>query len=105
MKTITANPVLAIIGITIPEGARAVMVYEGDKGELLANPIARNKSVLNIETELLDHLNSSPYSDEWLLMLRDYCDQRVTARNAAKACGGFIMPTNKFAWTMTAVQS
>lgn len=108
MNNITTRQSAAITGIVIPEGARAVLVFEGDQGELLTQPVTRGKSVLNIETELLDHLDARPFDPAWLKTLADYCTQKIAALEDARGQGGFIMPSHRFEWTMTggsAVQS
>jgi hypothetical protein len=75
----------AITGIAIAEGARAMLVYhpiinlDGDEGPLLAKPVAHDQSVLNIERDLCKHLDTMQVTTEWLRMLRDYCDRKLTA--------------------------
>lgn len=75
-------------------GARGVMVTPGQSGQgLTAKAIAPGQSVVNLETELLDHLDSYPHSSEWLTDLRDYLDQRLAARAEVKRTGGVSMPS------------
>lgn len=92
-----------IPGFKIPEGARAVLVYQGGNGEFMFQPVARNESVLNLESELLKHLNEQPQSVEWLTVLRDYCDSRITATNRARATKSFFTPSASFDWDMTRI--
>lgn len=70
---------------------RAALVYRDTDGSLRAKPIEQGKSVVNIEQDLLSHLNEAPYSSEWLLALRDYCDKRLAARNEARLSGGVVI--------------
>ena len=101
MNDSTANKQTAIPGLVIPRGSRAVLVSEGDQpGMFDVTPVERDKSVLNIERDLLKHLNEEPCSTEWLAMLRDYCDQRIAARGEARALGAFITPNPRFDWEM-----
>ncbi|TKR55702.1 hypothetical protein D7I39_10040 [Allopusillimonas ginsengisoli] len=79
---------MTTIDITIPEGARAVLVYPGSNGELLQKPVARNASVMNLKADLIAHLSDQPFSDGWLEELRDYVDARLEARLVARATGG-----------------
>lgn len=75
-------------------GARGVMVTPGQGNQgLTAKAIAPGQSVLNLETELRDHLDSYPHSSEWLTDLRDYIDQRLAARTEVKRTGGISMPS------------
>jgi hypothetical protein len=86
---------------TIPPGAGAVLVFEDGANGLKFQPVARNASVFNIESDLLKHLNEQPFSVEWLAVLRDYCDSRIAARNRAKATDSIITPSQSFDWDMT----
>lgn len=91
-----------ITGITVPRGARAVLVFVDDHtGQVMSKPVAHDASVLSIESDLLKHLNEQPFSDEWLAILRDYCDSRIVARNRAKASGSIVTPSQSFDWDMT----
>ena len=87
--------------ITIPEGARAVLVFKDDADGLKFQPVAHDASVLNIERDLLKHLNDAPRSTEWLQVLRAYCDQRLAVREKAKATGCVVTPNPVFDWDMT----
>ncbi len=83
-----------ITGITIPDGARAMLVASCiDTGVLVAQPVLEGQSVLNIGRDLMAHLNEYPYPDSFLETLRDYCDARLTARAEAKASRRVIMPS------------
>ncbi|MDP9908245.1 hypothetical protein J2W27_000338 [Variovorax boronicumulans] len=91
-----------ITGITIPEGARAMLVTVNDQtGALVAQPVMYGDSVLNIGRDLLKHLNEKPISSEWLEELCGYCEQRLQARAHAQAVGGFITPSPRYNWEMT----
>lgn len=72
-----------------PAAPRAVLVsMDLDGGKTLRyQPVKGPHSVLNIKTELLNHLADYPFSDAWLLELRDYVDQRLSARADARARG------------------
>lgn len=71
---------------------RAVLVSLDRAGQMQHEPVDHGQSVLNIHTELIDHLDASPRSTEFLMALRDYCDGRLSARSEAKATGGVSMP-------------
>ena len=91
-----------IAGIIIPPGARAVLVFEdGITHRLKTQPVAHEASVLNIERDLLKHLNDAPRSTEWLQLLRAYCDQRLAMRDQAQATGCVVTPSPQFEWDMT----
>lgn len=91
-----------VSGITIPVGARAVLVFvDGVTGRLTTQAVDHEASVLNIERDLLKHLNDQPRSTEWLMVLRAYCDQRLAARAKAKATSSIITPSPAFDWDMT----
>lgn len=89
--------------ITIPEGARAVLVAREGDG-INVTPIVQGESVLNIRRDLLVHLNEAPYSTEWLTILRDYCDSKIAARAQAHAAGAIITPSATFNWDMTTIE-
>lgn len=71
---------------------RAVLVSLDRAGQIQHEPVQDGQSVLNLHTELIDHLDASPRSTEFLMALRDYCDGRLAARSEAKATGGVSMP-------------
>ncbi len=99
------NTPLPLTIISLPEGARALLVgIDDETGQFRTRPIAeRGESVLNIQRDLLKHLNEYPHTTEWLEVLRDYCDGRLKARAAAKACGSFITPKPLMDWDMTSI--
>ena len=104
MNDSTNHAPRAIPGLTIPLGARAVLVYESDEpGKFAIRPVGHNQSVLNLETSLLKHLNEQPLGTTWLQVLRDYCDDRLALRAAAQAKKSFITPSAKFDWDMTSI--
>ena len=99
--TITA----AIPGFSIPTGARGVLVVDNGDGTFTMNPVAHGKSVLDVRTELLDHLSSFPCSDEWLHEMRDYCDARLQARAQARGTGGIAIARAERRWEIAHVQA
>lgn len=82
---------------------RAVLVTPGQGDELNLLPIQDGNSLLNLETELFDHLSSKPYSSEFLQELMDYCAGRLAARAEAKATGGISTPRPKGGWNIVHV--
>ena len=70
--------------VTIPTDARAVIV--GRDGRITA--IKGDESVLNLEADLQSHLNEYPFTDEWLVDLRDFVDAKLRARQAARKKDG-----------------
>jgi hypothetical protein len=101
----TTPSTVAIPGLTIPSGARAILVAEAQDGKFTTTPVNYGQSVVNLRTELLDHLTAQPYSDEMLLELRDYCDARLQARADAKACGGIAIQRAARTWEVTHIPS
>lgn len=71
---------------------RAILVSLDQNGQLQQQLVANDESILNIHTELIDHLDASPRSTEFLVALRDYATGRLAARAEAKATGGVSMP-------------
>lgn len=71
---------------------RATLVRVSKNGTEHYQPVAPDESVLNIERDLIKHLNEQPLTDEWLRQLRDYCDARLGTRAQARAAGSFVMP-------------
>ena len=81
-----------LAALAAPGAPRALLVSVNRRGQLTLDAIEQGQSVMNIETELMDHLNSRPHSDAWLIALRDYCDGRLAARKEASATGGISIP-------------
>lgn len=79
-------------GIEIPDGARAVLVSRNVDGSYRQMPVSPSSSVLDLHTELLNHLNEYPYSDEWLIELRDFVEAKLQARQSARKVDGFVTP-------------
>lgn len=71
---------------------RALLIATNDDGSERRQAVGQRDSVLNIETDLIKHLNEQPFSDEWLLQLRDYCNARLGARAQARAAGRVVFP-------------
>lgn len=84
-------------------GIRAVMLVRGDGGSLELHPVARGKSVLDLRTELLDHLNAQPLEDEFIAELRDWAEGREAARAEARRTGGFVIPRARGQWQIAHV--
>lgn len=97
----TADLILA--SIEIPPNARCVLVFRDEAGQLASRPVEHGMSALNIERDLLIHLNEKPYNTEWLQVLRDYCDSRIEARRVARAGGAIATPSPAFDWDMTVI--
>lgn len=91
--------------LTGPQAPRALLVSLNRKGHLEHQPIIDGQSVLNIETELQDHLSASPRSTEWLRALRDYCDCRLAAREQAKGTGGVCIPRQDGGWNIAHINA
>lgn len=94
----------AIPGFAIPPGARAVLVTDAGEGNFTLHPVEHGKSMLNIRTELLDHLNAYPHTDAWLEDLRDYCASRIAARGESRATGGVVIPRQHGRWEIVHAQ-
>lgn len=105
MKDSTNIPAAAIPGLHIPADARAVLVSHGPNNTFHVQPVEYGQSVLNIRTELLDHLNAYPHSTEWLEDLRDYCNSRLDARADAVRTGGVVLPREHGRWEIVHIDS
>ncbi|QGZ62115.1 hypothetical protein [Paraburkholderia acidisoli] len=81
------------VKITFPEAARAVLISIDTDGELVTLPIDSGFSVLNIERDLMSHLNERPFSDERLSQLMNYVAGRIEARQRAAASRGVAFPS------------
>ena len=94
-----------LAALTGPHAPRAVLVSLGADGQLSHQPIHQGQSVVNIETELRDHLSAFPHSTEWLLDLRDYIDGRLAARADAKTTGGISIPRQGGSWNIAHIKA
>jgi hypothetical protein len=86
--------------LTKSDAPRAVLVSLNRDGQLELVPVGDAQSLVNIKDELIDHLNSYPHSDEWLVGLRDYCDGRLAERAIASETGGLSLPTKDGGWNV-----
>lgn len=78
---ISAQFALEMMERQLPRGVRAYLVTMGDSaGQRRLTPVGDDCSVLNIERELISHLNGSPYSDAFLRLIKDYCGERLDER-------------------------
>lgn len=102
---ITEIDSMALAALTGPQAPRALLVSLDRKGHLEHQPIFDGQSVLNLDTELQDHLSASPRSTEWLLALRDYCDCRLAAREQAKGTGGVCIPRQDGGWNIAHINA
>lgn len=98
MNNSTSSITAAIPGFTIPPGARAVLVTDAGDGQFQLHPVEIGKSLLNVRTELLDHLNAYPHTDAWLEDLRDYCTSRLAARTEARSTNGMVIARRHGRW-------
>lgn len=95
------KPSIDVKKIILPEGARAILVSLNHDGSESIQAVSDSASVLDIERDLRSHLNEYPYPDDWLIQLRDYIDQRLSARRDTRNAGGFCVPTHGGAvWEM-----
>lgn len=86
--------------LTVPNAPRVLLVHLGADGQLKHEPVNQGLSLVNINEDLIDHLNSYPHSDEWLISLRDYCDGRLAARQQSRASGGISLPMTDGGWNV-----
>jgi hypothetical protein len=91
--------------LTGPQAPRALLVSLERNGELELTPVDHGQAVVNLDTELHDHLSASPRSTEWLLALRDYCDSRLAALAEAHATGGFTVPRADGGWDIAHINA
>jgi transcriptional regulator of nitric oxide reductase len=87
----TSQDGFALTALTAINAPRALLVSLDHKGRLTHQAIHTGQSIINIETELQDHLSAQPVSTEWLLNLRDYIDCRLSARAEAQRTGGIAI--------------
>lgn len=79
------------IEITFPADAEAVLVRRiGDS--FVEAPVAHSMSVLNLQHDLIKHLNEYPFTDEWLATLRNFIDAKLEARRQAALNSGVVIP-------------
>ncbi|PWB21310.1 hypothetical protein DCO45_02630 [Comamonas sp. JNW] len=80
------------------------MVTDEFDGTYSVKPVEHGKSVLNVQTELFDHLSAFPVSDEFLQEIMDYCAGRLAARSEAKRTGGTAIARRHGLWEVAHVQ-
>ncbi|WP_233863029.1 hypothetical protein [Paraburkholderia adhaesiva] len=92
------NPTKAAPDMTVREAldtagnARAVLAWINADGTIITQPVGDNESVLNIERDLISHLNSEPYSDAWLAKLLNYITVRLEGRRMASDAQSIAIP-------------
>ena len=68
----------------LPDGTRCYLVTK-DVGEARrVLPVKDGASVLNLQSDLLKHLNDRPLDPDWLLALRAYCEDRLKIRRSSE---------------------
>ncbi|WP_368646845.1 hypothetical protein [Castellaniella ginsengisoli] len=82
------------ITVTFPHGAQNLLVRRFGN-EYLEVPIWHGMSALNLERDLRKHLNEYPFTEEWLVDLRDFVDAKLRAMRTARKSGGFAIPLPK----------
>jgi hypothetical protein len=70
--------------------------YVQRDGHVTRHSVAPDESILNIERDLIAHLNEGPYSSDFLAKLRDYCESRLQARAEARSAGKMVFPQAAF---------
>lgn len=99
MSTPTTPPVDLTAFLSGTNAPRAALVtLEGN--DLKVQAVAYGCSVVNLNEDLTSHLSASPFSDEFLVDLRDYCEARLQARAAARAGGGVAVPGIGKTWAV-----
>lgn len=88
-----------------PNAPRALLVSLDRKGGFALQPVVSGQSVLNLQTDLVDHLNSFPVTDAWLSEMLDYFGGRIAARAEAKRTGGFCLPRSPGNWEIAHTQA
>lgn len=101
----SAKTTAFISALTGANAPRALLVSLDRNGQLEHTPVAFGESVLNIETDLQDHLSAQPVSTEWMLNLCDYIDQRLASRGEARATGGVAIPRQDGAWAIAHINA
>jgi hypothetical protein len=81
----------ALTGASAPR-ALLVSLDLDDRSKVRYQPVMNQHSVLDIKTELISHLTDYPFTDAWLIELRDYIDSRLAARTDARNHRGISVP-------------
>ena len=76
--------------LAVPGAPRALLFSLSAEGQPQYQPLRDEESVLNINTELMQHIEASHKSIQWLTDLRDYLDQRLAARKIVEGVGGGV---------------
>ena len=79
------------IEITFPADAEAVLVRRIG-GSFVEAPVAHSMSVLDLQHDLINHLNEYPFTDVWLTTLRNFIDAKLEARQQAALNNGVSIP-------------
>lgn len=74
-----------VAALTAPGAPRAFIVSLDRQGQIVAQPLGNDQSVLDLSTELISHLNDYPHSTGYLAAIRDAIDQRLEMRRRAQA--------------------
>lgn len=83
------------ITVDVPADARAVLIRCDGESHTVVPITGRFVSVLSLEADLQEHLNNYPFTDEWLVDLRDFVTAKLDARAQAAKTGGFAIPIPK----------
>ena len=94
-----------LAALTGTDAPRALLVSLERNGELELTPVDHGQAVVNLNTELHDHLSAAPRSTEWLLALRDYIDCRVAALAEVHATGGVAIARQNGGWDIAHVNA
>jgi hypothetical protein len=76
--------------VDFPDHVRAVLVSLGVAGSVYTQEVESDCSVLNIERDLIKHLSDYPFSERWLIGLRDYLDRRILEEAQSRREGSMV---------------
>lgn len=94
MSSVRQTPQGDQVTVTFPHDAQNLLVRRYGS-EYLEVPLFQGMSALNLEKDLLKHLDEYPFTDEWLVELRDFVTAKLEARAMARKSGGFVVPIPK----------
>lgn len=68
---------LGVIEQGMPKGIRAYVVTLDEGGQRNLQPVSDTSSVVDLNSNLIDHLSEKPLSQEYMLKLHDYLSDRL----------------------------
>jgi hypothetical protein len=104
-KNVSSATSALVAALKGPSAPRALLVSLDGEGGLKYQPVTRGQSVVDLRTELIDHLNAAPFEAKLLEELRDYCDAKLAALAESRRTGGFVIPREPGRWEIAHVNA